>query len=62
VRERSSLHVSPNKRGRKLMAHHRYQVVIRLWVSYAPTNGTQRDIGLDGLHITRAKHHGHRHG
>jgi hypothetical protein len=53
--------VAPNKRGRMLIAHHRYQVVIRLWVSYTPTNGTQRDIGLDGLHITRAKRKDHRH-
>jgi hypothetical protein len=53
--------VTPNKRGRKLIADHRYQVAIRLWVSYTPTNGTQRDIGLDRLHITRVKHHHHRH-
>jgi glycine rich protein len=59
--ETRAITVTPNKRGRKLIAHHRYQVAIRLWVSYTPTNGTQRDIGLYGLHITRAKHH-HHHG
>jgi hypothetical protein len=31
--------------------------VIRLWVSYTPTNGTQRNIGLYGLHLTNAKPH-----
>jgi hypothetical protein len=44
--------VTPNTRGKKLIAHHRYSVVIRLWVSYTPANGTQRDIGLYGLRIT----------
>jgi hypothetical protein len=48
--------VKPNKRGRKLIAHHRYAVVIRLWVSYTPANGTQRNIGLYGLRITRKQH------
>jgi hypothetical protein len=51
--------VTPNKRGRKLIAHHRYAVVIRLWVSYRPTGGTQRDIGLYGIHITRPDRHKH---
>ena len=55
----STVIVNPNKQGRKLIAHHRYAVTIRLWVTYTPTNGTQRKIGLRGLHITR-KHHHHR--
>lgn len=50
--------VTPNRRGKKLIAHHRYPVVIRLWVSHTPANGTQRNLGLYGLHITH-KHHGH---
>ena len=54
-----SVTVTPNKRGRRLIHHHRYAVVIRLWVSYIPTNGTQRNIGLHGLHLTHAKHHHH---
>jgi hypothetical protein len=48
--------VTPDQRGKKLIAHHGYAVVIRLWVSYTPANGTQRNIGLYGLHIT-SKHH-----
>jgi Bacterial Ig-like domain (group 3) len=32
--------VAPNGRGRRLVSHHRYRVVIRLWVSYTPTGGT----------------------
>ena len=56
----STVIVNPDKQGRKLIAHHRYAVTIRLWVTYTPTNGTQRKIGLRGLHITR-KHHHHHH-
>jgi hypothetical protein len=52
--------VTPNRRGERLIAQHRYQVVIRLWVSYTPTNGTQRNIGLKGLHLTQSTHHRHR--
>lgn len=52
--------VRPNQRGRRLVAHHRYGVVIRLWVSYIPANGTQRDIGVYGIHLTRAHDHRHR--
>jgi len=53
--------VTPNQRGRQLIAHHRYLVVIRLWVSYTPTNGLQRNIGLYGLHLTHRTHHHHHH-
>ena len=49
--------VAPNTRGKRLVAGHRYAVLIRLWVSYTPTNGTQRDIGLYGVRITHPKHH-----
>ena len=55
----STVIVNPNKQGRKLIAHHRYTVTIRLWVTYTPTNGTQRKIGLRGLHITHKHHHHH---
>ena len=55
----STVTVNPNKQGRKLIAHHRYTVTIRLWVTYTPTNGTQRKIGLRGLQITRKHHHHH---
>ena len=47
--------VRPNRRGMKLIAHHSYQVVLRLWVSYTPTGGKQRNIGLYGLHVTHRK-------
>jgi len=49
--------VAPNTRGKRLVAGHRYAVLIRLWVSYTPTDGTQRDIGLYGVRITHPKHH-----
>jgi hypothetical protein len=43
--------VKPNADGKKLIAHHRYRVVIRLWVSFTPTLGGQRDAGWYGLHF-----------
>ena len=43
--------VKPNARGRELVAHHTYRVTLRLWVSYTPTGGRQRDIGYYGLHL-----------
>jgi hypothetical protein len=48
-----SVTVLPNKRGKRLIAHHRLPVVIRLWASYTPTNGNQRNIGIFGVRITR---------
>src|SRR5262249_38377743 len=45
----------PNPRGRRLIAHHRYPIRIRLWVSYTPTGGTQRDIGIYGVRITHPR-------
>ena len=50
-----SVTVLPNRRGRRLVAHHRYPILIRLWVSYTPTGGTQRDIGLYGVRITHPR-------
>lgn len=47
--------VRPNRRGKRLVAHHRYAILIRLWVSYTPTGGIQRDIGLYGVRITHPK-------
>ncbi len=52
--------VAPNQAGRRLIAHHRYQVVLRLWVSYTPANGTQRDTGIYHLLIPRHQHRRHR--
>jgi hypothetical protein len=43
--------VYPNAQGRRLIAHHRYPVTLRLWVSYTPTGGRQRNIGFYGLHL-----------
>jgi Bacterial Ig-like domain (group 3)/Glycine rich protein len=51
--------VAPNGRGRRLIAHHRYRVVIRLWVSYTPTGGIQRNLGRYGIHIPRPHHRKH---
>jgi hypothetical protein len=43
--------VYPDAQGRRLVAHHRYRVTLRLWISYTPTHGQQRDIGYYGLHL-----------
>jgi hypothetical protein len=45
--------VTLNPPGKKLLRHHRYRVVFRLWISYTPTGGQQRDIGIRGLHFSR---------
>ncbi|MGB9186072.1 MAG: hypothetical protein WCB67_18635 [Solirubrobacteraceae bacterium] len=43
--------VKPNSRGKRLVNHHR-SVWIRLWVSYTPTGGVQRNHVGGFLHIT----------
>lgn len=49
---RLTLTVWPNAEGRRLVAHHRYPVVIRLWITYTPTGGRPRSVGFYGLRIT----------
>jgi hypothetical protein len=49
------LTVLPNRRGKRLITGPRYPILIRLWVSYTPTGGTQHDIGLHGVRITHPK-------
>jgi hypothetical protein len=44
--------VYPKQRGRQLIAHHPRGVTIRLWVSYTPTNGRQRNIAIYPVHIS----------
>jgi hypothetical protein len=43
--------VQPNQLGAQLVAHRRYPVTLRLWVTYTPTGGHQRSIGFYGLHL-----------
>jgi hypothetical protein len=45
------IRVTLNSLGRTLLRHHRYRVVFRLWVSYLPRGGRQRNIGVYGLHF-----------
>jgi hypothetical protein len=47
------VHVTPNRFGKLLLAHHRYRIAFRLWVSYTPIRGRQRRIGKSGLHFAR---------
>ena len=46
-----TLTVKPNARGQLLLAHPRYRITLRAWISYTPTHGLQRDIGFYGLHL-----------
>ena len=43
--------VSPTAQGRRLVAHHRHRVTLRLLISYTPTAGRQRVISYAGLHL-----------
>jgi Concanavalin A-like lectin/glucanases superfamily len=43
--------VAPNARGRLLVEHHTYRVVLRLWITYTPAGGRARSIGIYGLHL-----------
>jgi uncharacterized delta-60 repeat protein len=43
--------VPPNAAGRELVKHHRYRIVLRLWVTFTPVNGRPRSIGTYGLHL-----------
>jgi hypothetical protein len=43
--------VRPTARGRALVANPRYRTTLRLWVSYIPIGGQQRDLGFYGLHL-----------
>jgi hypothetical protein len=45
------VHLTPNHRGQRLVEHHRYPVVLRLWVSYTTTSGRLQTIGFSGLHL-----------
>jgi hypothetical protein len=47
------LRIRPNARGLRLVHHHTYPVVLRLWVTYTPTGGTHRSFGFYGLHLPK---------
>jgi hypothetical protein len=47
--------VRPNARGRRLIAHHRFQVRIRLWVTYAVGGHRQGKKGFYGIRLTRKR-------
>lgn len=40
----------PNARGRRLIAHHKYRVTLRAWITYTPRDGRSCSIGLYGVH------------
>jgi hypothetical protein len=58
VTRQGTVTITPNQQGRLLVAHPRYRVVLRLWVSYTPDGGRDHTIGYLGLHLpgTCAKH------
>ena len=49
----TTAHISlaPDRRGRLLVTRRRYPVTLRLWVSYTPSEGVQRSMGLYGIHL-----------
>jgi hypothetical protein len=47
------LTLRPNARGRRLVHHHGYRVVLRLWASFVPTGGRRRNTGFYGLRMPR---------
>ena len=54
-RARGQFHmrVSPNSRGKRLVAHHQHPVRIRLWVTFTPTHGPTLKIGFYRLIVTK---------
>jgi hypothetical protein len=45
--------VTPNSRGKLLVEHPGYPIVLRVWVTYTPSHGVQRSIGFYGVHLAR---------
>jgi hypothetical protein len=43
--------VTPNAQGRRLVAHHRYHVTLRVWISFTPNGGRHRNIGIYGIKL-----------
>jgi hypothetical protein len=50
-RGRVRIVVTPNALGRSMVANPRYRITLRLWVSYIPKYGNQRNWGFYGLHL-----------
>jgi Bacterial Ig-like domain (group 3) len=48
-----TLRITPNARGKRLVRHHTYHAVLRLWVTYTPAGGNQRSVGFYGLHLPK---------
>ena len=46
--------VTTDGRGRSLLAHHRFRVVLRLWVAFNPRNGRPHEVGIRGIHLPDA--------
>jgi hypothetical protein len=46
-----SVVVDPSPQGKRLVGHHTYQVLLRLWISYTPTGGQPQSAGVYGLHL-----------
>ncbi len=44
--------VSPNKQALLVLAHPRYKVRLRVWVSFTPRHGRQRNLGFYGVPLT----------
>jgi hypothetical protein len=53
ARHRGKVHlvIRPNRKGRLLLAHHRYRITLRVWVDFTPHHGARRSTGIFGLHL-----------
>ncbi len=53
---RLRVRVIPYARGRRLLAHHRYRVTLRLWVTFTPIGGATRAARSIGIyHVQRRR-------
>lgn len=46
------LRTKPNRRGQRLIRRHHHEIRLRLWISYTPTGGRQRNISVSGVRIS----------
>jgi hypothetical protein len=46
------LTIKANRGRRELISYHHHKLQIRLWISFTPTGGRQRDTGYFGLRIS----------
>jgi hypothetical protein len=48
-----TLDVAPNRHARRVLAHHRYTITLRVWVTFSAPGERQRKIGYRGIQLPR---------